>query len=131
MFLSRLSVDDTDTPDQWLVSKPLVWCDSVYGRLEVPAGTITDLASIPRRLRDVRAFDPNGKSRRPAVAHDYLYATALFNKSRADSFLRDALLAEGVGRCTAHAFYYAVHWFGGPAWRACRASDFVRLDSPK
>jgi hypothetical protein len=128
MFRSPLLLEAAEAPDLWTVRAPLIWDDGVYGLLVVPVGTITDLASIPRRLRDWPAFDPNGRSRRAAVAHDYLYATALFHKSRADLFLRDALLAEGVGSGTAHAFYYAVKWFGGSAWRGHR--NRVRTSEP-
>lgn len=96
--------------------------DATYGVVAVPVGTRTDLASIPRRLRDWPVFDPNGRSRRAAVTHDYLYASGIMPKDRADLFLRDALLAEGVSSGGANAFYYAVKWFGWPAWRECRNS---------
>jgi hypothetical protein len=125
MFRTRLVIEDTDQPGQWRVTAPLVWSDPTYGTLVVPAGTITDLASIPHQLRDFGAFgwypfDPTGPSRRPAVGHDYLYATGVWPKDKADRFLRDALLAEGVSAGTAGAFYWAVRLFGGPAWRDSR-----------
>jgi hypothetical protein len=125
MFLNRLRIEDTDTPDQWVVIAPLVWVDPTYGRVVVPAGTVTDLASIPRFLRDREAFDPNGASRRPAVVHDFLYASACFDKPRADRFLRDALLVEGVKRPIAVTYYYAVRWFGGAAWNGHRARQAI------
>jgi hypothetical protein len=122
MFLTRLSIEDADEPDQWVVIRPLVWSDPVYGWLIVPAGTKTDLASIPRFLRDWRAFDPNGPSRRAAVLHDWLYADGTRGKEFADNCLRAALLAEGVTPKVAAAFYWAVRLFAGPAWRGHRAS---------
>lgn len=123
MYLTPLQVEADVDPDFWIVRAPLVWMDATYGVVAVPVGTRTDLASIPRRLRDWPVFDPNGRSRRAAVTHDYLYASGVIGKDAADRFLRDALLAEGVGRGTASAFYLAVKWFGGPAWRECRNSS--------
>ncbi len=119
MFLTTLELVADSQPDYWTVSRPLVWCDSVYGRIEVPAGTRTDLASIPRFLRNLPFLDPDGNSRRPAVAHDFLYDTAYghrLGKQYADNFLRDALISEGASKSTAAAFYWAVHMFGGRPW---------------
>ena len=125
MFDTRLCVDDETRPDFWVLEAPLIWIDTVYGRVEVPVGFQTDLASIPRPLRNLPSLDPNGLSRRPAVVHDWLYAWRGWTKARADQFLRDALLAEGVSAVTAASFYYAVKWFGGSAW----ASDQLALST--
>lgn len=68
--------------------------DPVRGTLTVPAGYITDFASIPRPCR---WLIPNaGKSAKAAVLHDYLlsrssnprWATGVFNRT---------LKSEGVG----------------------------------
>lgn len=123
MFQTRLTLDDTDDPDIWAVRLPLGWQDATYGTLIVPAGTLTDLASIPRFLRSLPTFDPNGPSRRPAVMHDWLYADGKRGKAFADAFLRDALLSVGVGSKAAAAYYYAVRWFADAAWREHRARD--------
>lgn len=122
MFFTRLRLEASDTPDEWIVTTPLVWSDQRFGCLIVPVGTVTDLASIPRRLRDWEIFDPNGRSRRAAVAHDWLYADGTRGKAFADDFLRAALLAEGLTSHGAAAYYLAVKWFGGAAWRSHRAT---------
>lgn len=126
MFLTRLILSDTALPDIWILERALVWSDEKYGRIEVPQGFFTDLASIPRFLRNLPDLDPNGLSRRPAAVHDFLYATQTLAKGVADEFLQDALRAEGVGAAVARTFYYAVHWFGGPSWR----SDAAKLHPP-
>ncbi len=116
MFRTPLILEASH-PDQWIVRSPLVWAtrDDKLDAITVPKGFVTDLASVPRFLRDRKAFDVNGASRRPAVLHDYLYATGLGGKAFADSIFRLALRAEGVGAVNAWAFYQAVHWFGsGP-----------------
>lgn len=116
MFLTPLVIEAAATPDFWIVRAPLVWCDATYGRLEVPVGFFTDLASIPRIARNLPAFDPNGHSRRAAVVHDWLYQLQAHPKEWADSFLRDAMIAEGCSKIDADAFYEAVHLFGHSSW---------------
>jgi hypothetical protein len=119
MFLTPLDLQADPQPDYWLVGRPLVWCDPVYGRIEAPAGFRTDLASIPRLFRNLPAFDPNGASRRPAVIHDWLYSSRVgyrYGRDFADSFLRTALLAEGAGIWAARAFYWAVRVGGASHW---------------
>jgi hypothetical protein len=96
-----------------------VWSDPTYGILAAPVGFVTDLASIPRLFRNLPAFDPNGASRRPAVIHDWLYSSKQgfrLGKQFADSFLRDALLAEQASKVTAQAFYWAVRIGGAIHW---------------
>lgn len=130
MFVSRFTSDDGPGPDLWTVREPLIWQDRTYGHLEVPAGFVTDLASIPRAFRNLPWLDPNGLSRRPAVVHDWLYgsdAGRRYGKQFADSFLRAALIAEGATQSVASSFYYAVHWFGGSSWD----DDGVRLARPR
>jgi hypothetical protein len=118
MFLTKLALEADTQPDIWVVCRPLIWRDPTYGLITVPDGFKTDLASIPRAFRNLPFLDPNGASRRPAVVHDWFYATQAKPKALADDFLRDALQSEGVGAATAAAFYYAVHWFGRSSWRA-------------
>lgn len=113
MFYNALVIKADPVPEQWVVVEPLIWSDKTYGRLVVPAGFRTDLASTPFHI------DDNGPSRRPAVVHDALYNIGQrLGKDYADSFLRDAILAEGGGRMRAQTYYLGVHLFGGFAWRA-------------
>lgn len=122
-------------PNLWRLLAPLKWDDSddfgepgEFGAFEVPAGTITDLASIPRLLRRSKSFDPTGPSRRPAVGHDHAYQTgrlggAPVTRAQADRFLYVALLAEGVPKATAWAFYAGVRVGGWMAWRDYRTAE--------
>lgn len=115
MFTTDL-VLETYKPDLWIFAQPLIWVDTTYGTIEVPQGFITDLASIPRLLRALPAYDPNGISRRPAAMHDWLYAWRGFGKAQADNFLRDSMLAEGSTGFDAATFWDAVHYCGEGAW---------------
>jgi hypothetical protein len=126
MFLTRLALMDDPCPDIWVVLAPLIWEDAAFGRIMVPIGFRTDLASTPAHLGS------NGLSRRPATVHDWLYAERSRGKDFADRFLRAAMLAEGCSTAEADAFYEAVHVFGGHAWAqdegALEARDF---DTPE
>lgn len=119
MFLTPLKLEAT-RPGLWSVLDPLVWQDERFGLVIVPPGTVTDLASIPRRLRDWPLFDPNGVSRRAAVGHDFLYFDGTRGKAFADDFLRAALIVEGMSKSGAALYYWAVRGFGGAAWKAHR-----------
>lgn len=117
MYLTLLDLDATAIPDIWILAAPLAWSDPVRGSIIVPAGFKTDLASIPRALRNLPMLDPDGVSRRPAVTHDWLYGgDRSRGKDFADDFLYDALLAEGAGRATAWAIWAGVHYFGQIPW---------------
>lgn len=119
MFLSDLVLIEDPRPDLWRLGSALIWEDKVFGRLEVPVGFVTDLASIPRAFRNLPFLDPNGVSRRPAALHDWLYGSApgrRLGKPFADQFLYAALRSEGAGPKTAWAFWAAVHYFGASSW---------------
>lgn len=117
MFTTHLILEAGPEPDFWTLRAPLVWAGSpTLPDLTVPVGFKTDLASIPRTLRNLPAFDPNGLSRRAAVAHDWLYWWQGWGKDKADDFLREAMVIDGCSRVDADAFYDAVRWFGHSSW---------------
>lgn len=102
----------------WRVHAPFVYIRHTGTRFTVPEGFETDLASIPRMLQWLPHLHPNGRCRRSAVLHDYLYAEKVTaTRKVADEIFRDALQAEGCSRRTATVYYWAVRLFGGKAWR--------------
>lgn len=113
MFRSELNLIAMDgRPDLWRVAAPLIW-ESAGQRVTVPVGFITDLASIPHLIDWVPDLDRDGLSRRAAVLHDALYALGRERgKDYADSLLRAALIADGMGNIGAFEYWYAVHAFG-------------------
>lgn len=96
------------------------------GCLTVPAGTVTDLASIPRPLWTV--YPPHGRYTWAAVAHDWLYRAGRWadgtacTRSEADSVLYDLAIHHGARRSKAWLFWLAVRAAGGPAWTRYRAT---------
>ena len=87
-------------------------------QLTIPAGFITDGASIPRLLWPL--FSPTGKHMRAAVLHDYLYQlckskgmTDATSRESADDLFLLAMLDSGVSPIRAKVMYWAVRVFGG------------------
>lgn len=84
--------------------------------LTVPAGFITDLASVPRLPLAYWAF--GNRARRAAILHDWLYSEG-WPRDWADSMFYAAALAEGVPKAAAYAMWLAVR-VGGGAYYAKR-----------
>jgi len=72
----------------------------------VPADFETDLASIPRVLR-IR-FSVNGKHRRAAVLHDYLYSIKFADRKTCDMIFKSAMHDCGVSKYNAWVMWVGV-----------------------
>lgn len=118
MFLTHLDARALiDQPGYWLVIAPLVWDD---GRriTAVPAMFETDLASIPRPLRNI--LNINGRSRRAAVLHDWLYAgRQCATRADADQLFLDAMKSDGVSWAKRWSMYAAVRAAGWRYYKKC------------
>lgn len=90
--------------------------DSSLGTIGVPAGFITDFASIPEFLWNI--LPPTGKYGKAAVVHDYLYRTPeAASKEIADAIFLEAMKALGVGWFTRYAMYWGVVFFGERSYK--------------
>lgn len=84
--------------------------------ITVPAGFVTDFASIPRVFWT--ALPPTGKYGKAAVVHDYLYVIGgnlppdKFTKADADRIFYEAMGILGVNRFLRWMMYQAVKRFG-------------------
>lgn len=85
--------------------------------LTVPAGFITDGASVPRAFWNILA--PFGDYFEAAVIHDYLYSPHNRFKTRAeaDRIFLEAMGHVGVGWLTRRTIYRAVRLFGWTAFK--------------
>lgn len=117
MFLSNPGlVPIVNRPDFWWLDGPLVWTDGP-SRIIIPAGFITDDASIPKFLDWVPCLDRQGLSRRPGLLHDGIYALGRsIGKEAADATLRNACRAEGMSAFCSGVIYEFVRFFGDAAW---------------
>lgn len=84
----------------------------------IPAGFVTDLASIPVALQGER-MRPDGPWWRAAVLHDWLYVTNAVPRAEADRLFLDTLRADGVRAAARVPMFLMVRAFGGNAYR-CR-----------
>lgn len=86
----------TDQPRQYVLLEPFKYVAPVSGEvIVVPAGFVTDFASIPGPLQ--RAFGPSIHDL-PAVVHDYLYWRQSCSRTQADEIFYVALQRVGVSR---------------------------------
>ncbi|ECO0849866.1 DUF1353 domain-containing protein [Salmonella enterica subsp. enterica serovar Newport] len=96
----------------WRVYEPFAFylsednCDVI----EVPAGFITDLATIPRIFWSL--MPPDGRYAKAAIIHDYLYDNALRTKKEADLIFLDGMAVLGVPKWKRIVMYLAVRIFG-------------------
>ncbi len=117
-FLTPLRVELVDQMaaggrGRWQLLEPLVYLSKYIGlTITVPAGYITDFASVPRAPILFLAWGDTGH--KASVIHDYLYSTkpAIMNRLNADRVFREALLVSGVSEDDAEAMYFGVR-FGG------------------
>lgn len=86
--------------------------------IEVPQGFETDFASVPRFFW--RVVPPWGRYSPAAVVHDYLYSTGKVSREEADRAFLTLMQRLGVPAWKRSIMYWAVRWFGGPAWEGCR-----------
>lgn len=115
--------------------------DYVYGDgpsavlIHIPAGMITDFASIPRFLWSV--LPPAGGYGEAAVIHDHLYQSEglglagmgmpPFTRAQSDAILLDAMKTSGVGWLTRSTIYSGVRVGGALAWDADRKQALKML----
>lgn len=79
--------------------------------IRVPAGFVTDFASVPRFFW--RVLPPTGQYGKAAVVHDYLYRSHEVPKEVADKVFLEGMLVLGVPEWKARIMYAAVAVFGG------------------
>ncbi len=90
----------------------------------VPAGFVTDIASIPLGVQALLRTRSDGRIRPAAVAHDWLYATKPCSKKSADLVFREIMEQYGVR--LSDVLYHGVMLGGHFAWH--RARDVAYID---
>ena len=113
-------------PGEWVVLNPLIYTARSGRTYGVPAGFITDLASIPAILRPL--FNPNDAGRKAAVLHDSRYCIKSGTRKEADDLFLEALARCGVGFMRRWAMYAGVRAGGWVYWNSRQGitpDDFV------
>ena len=83
--------------------------------ITVPAGFVTDFASIPRIFRII--IPKLGKWTKSAVVHDYLYQFGGLSRKQADLCFLDGMKDLGVVKWKRWVMWAAVRVAGGFAWK--------------
>ena len=135
-FTSSLKTEWLPDGKTWKVIETFRFYSGDYGSglfVEVPEGTITDLASIPKLVRWL--IPKVGKDAQGAVCHDVMYRTGCMSIQRAnsltgsvsneavpisrgmaDSMYHQAMIALGVSTARRKAIYYGLIVGGWVAW---------------
>lgn len=113
-----LKVDDGN---KWILAAPLLYKSDLFDiHIQVPAGFKTDLASIPVGFRNL--FNINGKHRKAAIVHDYLYRiqgdhrSVKLSRSDCDLIFKEAMACCKVNWFTRQAMWGAVRVGGWACW---------------
>ncbi len=96
--------------------------------LIVPAGFVTDLASVPDIAEPL--LPRNGEYSTAAIIHDYLYWTQSCTREQADNLMSIVMKETGVAPWKALLIYGAVRLAGQRAWdqdRDERAKGAIRI----
>ena len=105
------AIDDT----HWRLLDTFTYDSEVAGaRITVPAGFVTDFASVPR-LPFVFLLTGD-TAHMAAVIHDFLYTTKLFPRETADAVFYEAMRSTGVPRWRAWTMWLGVRVGGQAAW---------------
>lgn len=119
-FLTPLDVqleDDAENEGRgsWRLDSPLVYqSDVAKETFTVPAGFVTDFASVPRLpVAFLLAADSCHEA---AALHDWLYTTHPVDRATADAILREASAVTGAPAWRAWLMWAGVRVFGGAHW---------------
>lgn len=107
------------TDNSWkLVSDFVFKSDKCIAPIVVPAGFVTDFASVPRLpLAYLLAGDCAHEA---AVIHDYLYRTGKADRKTADEIFLEAMGAQGIPAWRRYGMYWAVRLFGGSSYKGAK-----------
>jgi hypothetical protein len=115
-FVNFLEASPFADGENWFLTRALIYELPGTGlRVEVPAGFVSDFASIPRPFWSV--LPTWGKYGSPAVVHDYLYWDQRCTREQADWILLLAMEETHVGPIQRFVIHRAVRWGGALAWR--------------
>ncbi len=103
----------------WILESDLVYFDSHYGLITAKKGFETDLASIPKPIRNI--VDPSEPYiKEPAVIHDWIYrghTGKRFNRKDADKIFYRGMRSNGISWTKAQVMYWAVRLFGRSSFK--------------
>lgn len=104
----------------FILLEPLVYEIGSSGRsITVPAGFVTDYASIPEALWSI--YSPHDQYSRAAIVHDYLYWSQLCTREQADNLFMIAMKESDVPAAVRGKVYAGVAAGGDASWQDNRS----------
>lgn len=104
-FVGDLLLEYVDGHD-WRLIAPFSFIDAAGVIYTVPAGFVTDFATIPRWLWSV--LPPTGSYGPAATVHDFLVSSKIVPRDKADAIFYEALTVLKVGECKRWILYRGV-----------------------
>lgn len=83
----------------------------------VPAGFVTDGASIPSFAWSIIGGPMTGKYVAAAILHDWLYHIKTYSRERSDLIFLEAMAVLKVSKLKRNIIYWMVRIFGHWAWK--------------
>jgi hypothetical protein len=117
-FTSALIVSPLPDGRNWTLVEPFeyhIGTKESADIISVPAGFVTDFASIPFIFWSVLPFW--GKYGKAAIVHDYLYFTKPCSRAFADYIFLEAMRVCNCPNWQSTVMYLAVRLFGCLAWK--------------
>jgi len=117
-FHTVLDIHEVKTDTLWQLDAPLTYESDLAQRTwTVPAGFVTDFASVPRL--PLAYLVGGGIGDAAAVIHDYLYQTHdCKDRGEADRVFREALTATGTATWRGQMMYMALRLAGSSSWKS-------------
>lgn len=116
-FTKILTVSPLADGRTWFLREAFGYDVGVEGSedtINVPAGFMTDFASVPRLLWWI--FPRWGRYGNAAVIHDYCYWDQQRSRKEADAIFFEAMGVLSVGTISRYLLYWTVRAFGWWAW---------------
>jgi hypothetical protein len=117
-FTKPLIVEPLDNGREWKLKEEFeyhVGTEDSEEVIRVPAGFVTDFASVPRLIWSI--LPPWGKYGKAAVVHDFCYGTELYPRKRCDEIFLECMVVLQVSSWKRWSMYLAVRGFGWLVWR--------------
>lgn len=126
------TLDFTDG-EEFIVTAPYIWrIGSTDVTITIPAGFVTDYASIPWPIRGI--LQKQSTYSRAALIHDYLYWSQACSREQSDNLLLIAMKESHVPKLKRRAVYEGVVAGGWAAWHSNareRTANLPRVVPPK
>jgi hypothetical protein len=114
-FLTNLNATLISGDQIWELNAPLIYYSELFGRVYIPAGFQTDLASVPRVPIIYQIW--GGRSHHEAVVHDFCYRIgAEFSFEDANKIFLEAMKARVKSKFIRWPMYLGVCMGGKPSY---------------